>query len=132
MRNIFWVLCAALLSGCASTAVDRLLPNLGNMSVAESYFGAPQRVVKQPDGLTVSEWLLDDIASVPGQYVTVRVYFRDRDGFPDYYEYTVWVPEHQERRYCRIRLTADAQGGISDFAGEGDHCAALLIRPSTY
>jgi hypothetical protein len=126
------LLSAALAAGCASTPVERLLPHLGNMSVAESYLGAPQRVEKRPDGAIVNVWLLDDVADVPGQWVTIRVYFKDSDGFIDFYEYTEWAPEHLEKRYCRIRLTVDVSGRILEHAAEGGHCEALLKRPSTY
>ncbi|MDR2800572.1 MAG: hypothetical protein LBB52_04800 [Desulfovibrio sp.] len=126
------LLCASLAAGCASTPVDRLLPHLENTAVAESYLGAPHRVEKRPDGPIVNEWLLDDTADVPGQWVTIRVYFRGADGFMDFYEYTEWVPEHLEKRHCRIRLTVDGQGRILDHVAEGGHCEALLKRPSTY
>ncbi|MDR0826574.1 MAG: hypothetical protein LBN33_01670 [Desulfovibrio sp.] len=123
----------AFLSGCATGAVDRLLPHLDTLSVAVSYFGEPQSGTKTVEGPSRYEWLLDDVTTVPGQYVTVRILMgSDRHGFPVYYEYTEWVPEHLEKRYCRLNITVGPEGRILDFSSEGDHCDSLLKRPSTY
>jgi hypothetical protein len=132
-RALALVLPLAFLSGCAASAVDRLLPHLDTMAVAVSYFGVPQSGTKTREGTSRYEWLLDDVATVPGQLVTVRVISgRDRQGFPVYSEYSTWVPEHLEKRYCRINITVGPDERILDFVDEGDHCDSLLKRPSTY
>ncbi|MDR2124448.1 MAG: hypothetical protein LBP38_05635 [Desulfovibrio sp.] len=86
-----------------------------------------------PEARVEYEWLLDDVVSVPGQEVVERFLAgRDRQGFPVYYERIRWVPAHQARRFCRVRLRADAQGRILSRSVEGDDCEDLLIRLTTF
>ncbi|MDR1947550.1 MAG: hypothetical protein LBQ51_10365 [Desulfovibrio sp.] len=119
-------------AGCASGPLGRLMPHIESMSLAESYFGPPSSSVPVQGGVE-HEWLLDDEASVPGQEVTERFLVgNDAQGFPVYYERTRWVPAHRERRFCRLRMLADAQGNILSRSMEGNDCAELLKRPSTY
>lgn len=125
---------ALLVVSCATGgSVGRLLPNLGNMYVAEHYFGSPTSSRQLEGGGMSHEWLLDRNVVEPPQYETRRVYIgHDRDGFPVYEEVEFYVPERLVHPYCRIRVTADREGRILDSSMEGPSCAKLLRVPTTY
>ncbi|MDR2604730.1 MAG: hypothetical protein LBC55_05195 [Desulfovibrio sp.] len=152
------LLLSIVAAGCASGPVHRLMPHIETYDLAKSWFGPPTstRVIAggaqaspqappgrsgqgadapdPPSGAHVEyEWLLDDVTTVPGQDVVERLLVgNDRQGFPVYYERIRWVPAHQARRFCRVRLFADAQGRILSRSAEGNDCEDLLKRPSTY
>ena len=121
------------LSGCAGTAMDRLMPHIETMGLAKHYFGEPTGRSALPNGGTRSEWLLDRVAQVPGQNVEEKIFAGyDRDGFPVYYTRVVFVPAHFARQYCRLTIVADKQGNILESSWDGNSCEDLMRVPSTY
>ena len=133
--GVFCLLLLALLStGCATGgSVGRLLPNMGNMYVAQHYFGSPEKSEIQADGTVSHEWLLDRTVLEPPHYSTRRVYLgHDRDGFPVYEDVEVFINERLVHQYCRIQLIADSRGNILRSNMEGPSCEALLKVPTTY
>lgn len=122
------------LAGCATGgSVGRLLPNMGNMYVAQHYFGPPQKSKTLENGTVSHEWSLDRTVLEPPHYTTRRVYLgHDRDGFPVYEDVEVFVNERLVHQYCRIRLIVDSEGRILHSNMEGPSCEALLRVPTTY
>ena len=122
-----------LLAGCATTKMDRLMPHVENMQLARHYFGEPTSKNVLPNGETRSEWLLDRVAQVPGQYVEQKIFVGyDRDGFPVYYTRYVFVPAHMARQYCRLAIRSDKDGNVLESSWEGDSCEDMMAVPSTY
>ncbi|MDR2669981.1 MAG: hypothetical protein LBC14_08535 [Desulfovibrio sp.] len=117
----------------AGTAVNATVKSAHQQTVAGSSGQSADAAALPPGARVEYEWLLDDVTTVPGQDVVERFLVgRDRQGFPVYYERIRWVPAHQARRFCRVRLLADAQGRIMSRSAEGNDCEDLLKRPSTY
>ena len=122
-----------LLAGCATTKMDRLMPHVENMQLARHYFGEPTSKNVLPNGETRSEWLLDRVAQVPGQYVEQKIFVGyDRDGFPVYYTRQVFVPAHMARQYCRLAIISGKDGKVLEASWEGDSCEDMMAVPSTY
>ena len=122
-----------LLSGCATTKMDRLMPHVETMQLATHYFGAPTSKSDLPNGGARNEWLLDQVTQVPGQYVEQRIFVGyDCDGFPVYYTRNVFVPAHMARQYCRLVIVADKNGNVLESTWEGDSCEEMMAVPSTY
>lgn len=122
-----------LLSGCATTKMDRLMPHVETMQLARHYFGEPTSKSVLPSGETRNEWLLDKVTQVPGQYVEKKILAGyDRDGFPVYYIRNVFVPSHQERQRCRLEILSDREGRVLQSSWEGDGCEAMMVVPTTY
>lgn len=118
------------LSGCASTAMDRLMPRVETMSVARHYFGEATSVRELADGGTRSEWILDRTTQIPGQDVEQTIFVgRDRDGYIKRVTRTVFVPAHMVRQYCRLTIIADKNGRVLESSWHGDSCDALPVVP---
>ena len=109
------------------------MPHVENMYMATHYFGQPTSKTELPGGGTRSEWLMDRVTQVPGQYVEQKIFMgTDRDGFPRYYIRKVFVPAHMARQYCRLEIVADKDGGILESSWEGDSCEHMMRVPTTY
>ena len=122
-----------LLSGCATTKMDRLMPHVETMQLATHYFGVPTSKSDLSNGGARNEWLLDQVTQVPGQYVEQKIFVGyDYDGFPVYYTRNVFVPAHMARQYCRLVIVSDKAGNVLESTWEGDSCEDMMAVPSTY
>ena len=129
------VLCGlVILSACASTQMDRLMPQIQNMVMARHYFGEPVASTELNDGTMRHEWVIDRETTIPGQYVTKleRWWALDRDGFPRYEERTYWVPAHTEHHTCRLTVIAEKDGQVISSKWEGNNCDQLPLVKPTY
>ena len=127
MGHVLWV----CWQGKLAPAVPQTLFNLRGL--ARHYFGEPTSKSVLPNGETRSEWLLDRVAQVPGQYVEQKIFVGyDRDGFPVYYTRQVFVPAHMARQYCRLAIISGKDGKVLEASWEGDSCEDMMAVPSTY
>ena len=114
--------------GCVRTQMQRIMPHMSNMELMRAYFGKPTGSVELPDGSVRHEWVLDRLFTHPGGVQTVLVYVgHDRDGYRQYVEREVVVPQRSEQQYCRMTAVADKSGRILRSAWEGRHCDELPI-----
>ncbi len=124
---------ALVISACAHGKLGRLMPNMGNMSVAEHYFGKPSASVNLPDGTVRHEWTVDRNVLVPAHYETQRMFlYNDSDGFPVFEDVEFFIRDRVEHQTCRISIHADKQGWILRSDWEGNSCESLLRVPTTY
>ncbi|MDR2488111.1 MAG: hypothetical protein LBD42_01185 [Desulfovibrio sp.] len=135
--RVFFRMAAAcaltLCFACAGTRMDRLMPHVETLRLAEHYFGKPTGVSELAGGDCRYEWLLDQMTQIPGQDVREKILMGyDRSGFPVYYIRTFFVPAHMARQYCRLTIVADRNGRTLASSWEGDGCDEMMIVPSTY
>lgn len=130
-----FLLCALLLAspvvagGCAGgSQLQRIMPNMTNMTLVLAYFGPPTGSTQLPDGTTRHEWVKDQDFHFPGGRQTVQVYAgHDRDGYRKYVEREVYVPPRTEHRYCRLTVIADPEGRVLGSTWEGNGCDSLPL-----
>ncbi len=122
------ILATLLLGGCA-TALDKRLAAVHTIEDARRYFGEPTSRAVQGNALRY-EWAVLRPYVVPGQWVEREQYLgHDREGFPVYYRWLEFVPEHTVERGCRMTIMTDQTGVVTDTSWVGKGCNTLYGGP---
>lgn len=126
------ILAAAFLAACAGKSpsrMSRVLPQVTTMAEAKRHFGHPAASLAQADGSTRHEWLLDAHYKEQGKWVReLSPWVRyDSDGYRVEQYRDVWKPARTVSKYCRLTITADADGKVLNSRWEGDSCDDIII-----
>lgn len=129
----FFLVLLLLLGACATGGMNRLMPKITTMYVAQRYFGPPKASTEQADGTVRHDWAMDRTMTLPGHYETRCVWvYHDRDGYRECIEREVWVPARTERQTCRLTIIADKEGAVLHSSWEGNRCEQMTTLQPTY